>query len=108
MPVSCDSASGPVFTIYVGDLRPSYTVDVSDCDGPVDFTGWTLTFEMRGPVTVTGLATGDAFGAITHFWIAGQTDVLGDYQVIFHGVSPSPESKPQTFVAAGVVSIVAP
>lgn len=99
---------GQVFPIIAGDLRPTYVADARTCDGPVDFTGWTLTFEMRGPVTVLGIATGNADGVLTHFWVDGETDVPGDYEVIFHGISPSPESKPQTFLVPGVVRVIQP
>lgn len=105
--MSC-GGSGPVFEVFVGDLLPTYVADARDCDGPFDFTGWTLTFEMRGPVVVTGLAAGDGLGVLTHVWITGQTAVIGDYEVLFHGISPAPESKPRTFLVQGVLRISTP
>lgn len=104
--MSCGDGGLSVFEIFVGDLLPTYVVDVRTCDGALDFTGWTLTFEMRGLVTVTGLASGDSAGVLTHAWVAGETAQPGDYEVLFHGTSPA--SKPQTFLVAGVLRIVRP
>lgn len=105
--MSC-GAGGPVLEMFVGDLLPSLIADAKTCDGPVDFTGWTLTFEMRGPVAVTGLATGSSLGVLTHVWLSGQTATPGDYEVLFHGISPAPESKPRTFPVQGVLRISTP
>lgn len=107
--MTCADIGGhPVLELVAGDLLPAYVADASDCDGPFDFTGWTLTFEMAGPVTVTGAATGDASGVLTYVWADGDTDIPGDYRPLFIGVSPAPESKPRTFVVDGVVRITAP
>jgi hypothetical protein len=105
--VSCDFSPGPVVTIYQGDLLPTYTADARSCSEAFDFTGWTMTFEMSGPVTITGAATGSSDGTLTYAWVAGDTDIPGEYAVTFHGVSPSPESKPRTFVVPGMVEVVA-
>ena len=104
MSCSCSTNPGLAFPIFVGDLLPIYEADASSCAGAFDFTGWTLSFEMVGPVTVTGTATGNASGVLTHVWVAGDTSVPGDYQVIFHGISPAGARR--TFVALGVVSIL--
>lgn len=78
------------------------------CGGPFDFTGWTLTFELRGPVNVTGggAVAADAQGNLTYTWAAGDTDWPGEYEAIFHGTSP--DSKPRTFLASDVVRIIRP
>lgn len=106
--MSCaDLGSLPVTELVAGDLLPAYVADASDCDGPFDFTGWTLTFEMEGPVLVAGSAVGTADGVLIHEWVDGETDIPGDYRPVFHGISPAPESKPRTFVVDGVLRILA-
>jgi hypothetical protein len=104
--MSCGGLGGPVFPIFTGDLLPIYIADARDCDGPVDWTGWTLTYELRGPVTITGDVTGDADGRLTIVWEAGDTNFPGDYEVVIIGESP--DGKPRTFVAQGYVRISVP
>lgn len=96
---------GPVLDIIAGDLLPGVAASARSCSGRFDFTGWTLTFEMRGPVVVTGSAAGDALGNLTYAWASGNTDFPGEYELIFRGVSPTPESKTRTFVVSGTVRI---
>lgn len=94
---------------YVGDLIPAFVADARDCTGrAMDWTGWTLTFRMAGPVVRSGPATGDALGVITYAWQAGDTEVPGEYLVTIIGVSPAPESKQRTFVVDGLVRITVP
>lgn len=95
-----------VRTMFQGDLLPVFVVDVRDCNEVFDFDGWTLTFQMRGPVTRTGPAIGDDQGVITYVWVPGDTDVPGDYEVLFAGISPA--GKPQTLVMEGVLRIEPP
>lgn len=104
--MTCCAPRGDGLVVYVGNLLPSYVADATSCGTPFDFTGWTLTFEMRGPVVVSGSATGTADGVLTHDWIAGETDQPGEYEVLFHGTSPT--GRPRTFVAKGSVSILEP
>lgn len=104
--MSCGAPAGDGLLIYVGNLLPEYIADATTCGMPFDFTGWTLTFEMRGPVTITGAATGTIDGVLTHNWVAGDTDIPGEYEVLFRGVSPS--GRPRTFVVQGTVSIAEP
>lgn len=108
--MSCEAngGGGPVFPIYVGDLLPAWTASARTCDGPFSWVGWVLIVEFRGPVVVNGTLTGDADGQLLHGWTVGETDVPGDYTVLVHGISPSPESKPRTFVVEGVVRMLTP
>lgn len=92
---------------YVGDLLPALALEVSEGGAPFDFTGWTLTITVDGPVTVTGAATGDASGNITYAWTAGQTAMPGDYAVYVVGTSPAP-AKQRTFRLPDLVSIRRP
>lgn len=104
--MSCAGLPGPDFPLFVGDLLPTYVADARTCDGVFDFTGWTLTFTMYGPVTVTGSATGDDQGVITHEWVDGETDVPGEYAVVIVGISPG--GRQRTFVVGGTVTISQP
>ena len=97
---------GAAWTINQGDLLPVYIADVSSCSGQVDFTGWTFTFQIRGPVVRGGVATGDALGVLTYAWVAGDTDVPGDYEAVFFGVAPG--GLPQTFPVESALRISAP
>lgn len=100
----------PILELAVGDRLPAYVADGRTCDGRQNWTGWTLTFQMRGPIDVTGSTTvvGDNLGTLTYTWGAGETDTPGDYEVVIHGISPSPESKQRTFLVRGVVRIYVP
>lgn len=103
MSCCCD----PVFLITApGDLLPVWTADSSAQGVVIDWRGWELTLELSGPVLVTRTATGNALGVITYSWVAGDTDVPGDYEVRIHGLSPN--GKPQTFAVDGIVRIGAP
>lgn len=102
--MTCSGGTGPTQQIGVGDLLPSLVVDVQTCTGGFDFTGWTLTLELRGPVQVTGAAAGTSEGVVTYDWVAGNTDFPGDYSVRIRGMSPT--GRPRTFPVAGVVRIV--
>lgn len=93
-------------TMGQGDLLPVFVVDIRDCDERVDFTGWTLTFQMRGPVMRTGAATGDDQGVVTYVWAPGDTDVPGEYGVLFVGISPA--GKQQTFPVDAVLRVEPP
>jgi hypothetical protein len=95
-----------VLEIPRGDLLPVYVADARTCDGQFSFIGWTLTFRMIGPVVVTGAATGDEHGVLTYAWVAGDTDLPGDYEPLFVGISPA--GKPQTFRVSGIIRIVDP
>lgn len=96
-----------VWPIVQGDLLPIYVADAESATGsPFDFTGWTLTFVMAGPVERSGPATGDALGKLTYRWVSGDTDVQGDYEARFDGISP--DGKPETFKVDGVIRIGAP
>jgi len=92
-----------VRTMMQGDLLPEFVVDVSDCGDLFDFDGWTLTFSIRGPVIRTGPATGDDQGVLTYQWVAGDTDVPGEYEAVFVGVSPG--GRQQTFLVEGMLRI---
>lgn len=104
--MSCGPNTGPEFPLYVGDLLPDYVADARTCDGPFDFTGWTLVFKLIGPVTIVGTATGTDLGVITHQWVSGETDVPGEYEVVIVGSSPA--GRQRTFVAQGSVVISQP
>lgn len=95
-----------VWEIVQGDQLPVFVADARTAAGPFDFTGWALTFTIAGPVTRTGAATGDALGVMTYVWAPGDTDIQGDYEARFTGISP--EGKRETFRVEGVVRIVAP
>lgn len=102
--MSCDTDQ---FVIRQGDLLPPFVADSTDGAGqPFDFTGWSLTFKMRGPVEVSGPAIGTANGVVSYGWVAGNTDVPGTYEAVIVGVSPPPESKPRTFPTRGAVTVV--
>lgn len=103
--MSC-GGPGRVFELWQGDLLPVYVVDVKTCAGEFDFTGWTVVFRMRGPVQVSGPASGDSHGVLTYVWAAGDTSVAGDYEPLFVGTSP--EGKQQTFHVAGTVRVSVP
>ncbi len=92
--------------IVQGDQLPVFVADARTTAGPFDFTGWSLTFVMAGPVTRTGAATGDALGVMTYQWAIGDTAIQGDYEARFVGVSP--EGKQETFRVDGIVRVVAP
>lgn len=108
--VSCGDVDGPVFELFVGNLLPAYVADAVECvdgtSGPADWQGWGLVFQLRGPVTITGIAAGDSDGVLTHDWVAGETDTPGEYEVLFVGTSP--DGKPRTFKARGLVRISVP
>lgn len=105
--MSCGAAgTGPEFPLYTGDLLPDYIADARTCDGGFDWTGWTIVFKLIGPVTIVGVATGDEDGVLTHEWQAGETDVPGEYEVVFVGTSPV--GRQRTFVASGLVVIITP
>lgn len=98
--------------ILLGDLLPKLEATARNCDGSLfDFTGWTsLTFKLDGPLQIsgTGAVTANSRGLLTYTWATGETDWPGDYAGIFHGISPSPESKPRTFPLTGPVRIIRP
>ena len=100
----CDVCISTVFLIAApGDLLPVWTAYAEAQGVAIDWRGWELTLELSGPVTVTRTASGNALGVITYAWVAGDTDVPGDYEVTLHGLSP--EGKPQTFIVDGIVRI---
>lgn len=104
--MSC-GADGHEFKLFTGDLEPLFIADAKRiCDpvsGPVDWTGWALSLELRGPVVVTGAIIGTSLGVLTYSWVAGDTDIPGDYEPLVHGVSP--QGKQRTFRIHGVVRI---
>ena len=100
------------FKIRTGDRLPVLTVTataknlivaVTNPTGLVDFTGWTLTFRMVGPVTITGSATGSAAGVLEYAWAAGNTATPGVYLGVFEGTDP--DDKIQTFPTEGEIEI---
>lgn len=94
--MSCEQ---PDFSIHRGDLLPVLQAIAKTCSGPVDFTGWTLTFSMSGPREVSGPATGTSAGVLEYTWASGDTTVAGFYEGRFIGTSPS--GKQQTFPTKG-------
>lgn len=102
---TCSSSSSPI-EITQGDLLPAYFADVTGVDGRFDFTGWTLTFQLLGPVVLTGPAVGSDAGELRHDWAIGETDVPGDYEVLFHGLAP--DGRPQTFRVPETLRILPP
>jgi len=104
--MNCSPRPSGTWQIYRGDLLPVFQADARTQDGPMDFTGWSLTFVMSGPVTRGGPATGDALGVLTYVWVAGDTDYLGEYEARFVGVSP--EGKQETFPADVLIRVKQP
>ncbi len=77
------------FWIKSGDTRPWLRAVLSDANGVVDLSTATVNFFMRSvkqpSTTVSGVATvvdGPA-GVIEYEWVAGDTDVPGDYHAEF-------------------------
>jgi len=97
--IDCVSVHLLTTRVFLGDRLPALELDVSENGHRFDFTGWTLTLEISGPITATGAATGNARGEVTFAWAAGATATPGYYAVIIHGTSPTPESLPRTFRA---------
>lgn len=105
--MSCCEPAPTVFTIQApGDLLPTWIADAAIDGQAVNWTGWTLELVLRGPVIVSRTAQGDENGTITYEWVAGDTDVPGDYEVLV--VGSSPDGKPQTFPVRGILRILAP
>lgn len=102
--MSCDAE--PVH-IRRGDTLPVLECDAKTCDGPFKFVtgGWTvITFEMSGPVVVTGSATGDDAGLLTYPWVAGDTDTPGAYDAVFRGTAL--DGNRQTWPTTGAITII--
>lgn len=98
--MSCDADA---FVIRQGDRLPELEAGAEDCEGPFDFTGWSLTFRMSGPVEVSGAATGTAAGVLSYAWAAGDTAVPGTYGAVFVGTK---DGKQQTFPTRGVITVI--
>lgn len=93
---SCDEST--VIEMPHADLLPALFIAVRELDGePFDLTGWTLTLEMLGPVSVSSSATAGTDGVIQHDWTTGQTDMPGDYVMQVRGTAPAPDGRQQTF-----------
>lgn len=92
--------------VFVGDLLPAFMADVAEDGRPFDFTDWSLTFTLSGPVTVSGAASGDDEGVLSYSWLSGQTATPGDYTAYFTGTSP--DLKQRTFEVEGVFRIQPP
>lgn len=97
--------SGTEFAIRQGDRLPDFEADVeADCGEPFDFTGWTLVFQMSGPVEVSGTALGTAAGVVSYAWSAGDTVVPGAYAATIIGTSP--EALQRTFPTRGAITVI--
>lgn len=101
--MSCDEP----FHIRRGDTLPIFQADAKVEGKPFLFAtgGWTvITFEMSGPVLVTGAATGDDTGLLTYAWIAGDTATPGTYEAVFRGTAL--DGNHQTFPTSGSITVI--
>lgn len=94
--------------MFAGDRLPDLLVDVAEDGRPLDFTGWTVTVQVDGPVSSTGPSLSTAPGVIARAWQAGETDFPGDYAVILYGTSPAPQSYQRTWTAEQALRIEQP
>ncbi len=86
------------------DLEPPLVIDISGASGDLNtVTGWKV-IGKRGTTTVfTDTAPGVAVGnpatsaAITHNWVAGETDVVGTIRVEVQATYAGSPGRPQTF-----------
>jgi hypothetical protein len=93
------------FVIKRGDLEPPLVIDVSGSTGDLNgVVSWRVigkigalpVFVDTSPdVTVTSPTT----AVVTHEWVAGETDVVGDMNIETEAMWP--DNRPQTFKPCG-------
>lgn len=98
------------FTIKSGNTAPALTVQLTDdLDQPASIIGGTVRMLMRplsgGPAVIDAAASiiDPAIGIVSYQWVAGQTDVVGEYDVSF--VVTFGDGTEQTFPGDGYISV---
>ena len=93
------------FQIKRGDLEPPLVIDISGSTGDLNgVVSWRIIGKIGALTVFVDAAPGEVINSptsatLTHEWVAGETDVVGEMQVEAEAMWP--DDRPQTFKPCG-------